>query len=486
MNVSKYLIYYLSVFTLLFYSCKKRQNVSSHFPKNQNIVEIPFQYSGYSGGGQMISSIVIKKDTLRCIIDTGSYTTIVSSSLGYAISNKSKKGSDFLGVEKVLPITIVKNIKWGEVVINNLECVIHNLSKTGADIIIGTDILSHFCVKIDNSQSKIILSKKRNDTIHKNHIKVPFSKTNGGVIFIQGQLSNKKEPLLLDTGFRGEIAKPYNKGLENKHIKSYWKMPFKGLFNLEGDTNLSVGYDLLDFKLGNKIFKDAIASYQNRNNKNIMLGTAFMCRFKSITFDYPNKMVLFELPKNFDKIPGFDFIKDTITAKNVSYYALLSNKINSFGIDFTNQYPFKIQALYEKKEFKITIGDTLVGIDNSFFDKKAMFQSKLVNKKYVDEKNQLLEFYIATCQKGDADFHFLKRGQLVTEHLKRDYSFTDFPPMMYSFLPVNTNWGYFVNYIKKNKKRNYTLHIPSYGTIGKEVSFTYYINGKEQMLTNKP
>lgn len=478
----------LILLTISFVGCKK--HVSFHFPKNQKKVEIPFQYQE----GAMISSVVIGQDTLKCIIDTGSNITLLSNDFGHGISNKTKRSFDFLGIEKNLHTTVLKEMQWKELTVKNLECAISDLSKSGVDVLIGTDILRFFCTTINNSQSKIILSRRRDTITDKNYIEVPL-KRNGGNIYIQGELFKKKDTiifnkkevsLLLDTGFHGEISMPLNKEIKKNSMESSWKEPASSLFS---NSNILRRYNLLDFKLGNKIFKDVIVAYSQRKNKNVILGAVFMSHFESITIDYRNKKVFFALPKNSKMGSGFDFTKDTLIAKTISYFNLLSHKINSLGVDFTSEYPFKINALSKNKAFtKVSIGDTLVGINNLFFDKRALSKAKVANKIYIGDKKikRLLELYNATHQKAEVDFHFLKNGKLITEHLKRDYKFKKSPTLFYSFLPVNTNWGYFITHFQKDKNRNYTLHLPYSTVYGEKVTIQAYRKGKKMTISNKP
>lgn len=353
-----------------FWSCKHKE-FSIVFPSGETTVEIPFKYS-YEGF--IVTQVVIKDDTLQCIVDTGSDITIVPKDIKMGYRLNSIHGKDIRGVEREMPTVRLEEIQWGGIFIRNKTCAVSGNSIFNYEGIIGGDVLRNFCVIVDNVRKKIILSKLGVE-INKAGEPICFNIENNS-IKVDGVLGGEIIGFRFDTGFNLDLAISSNKNITISKVLNRinrWLEVPNSLFSNNSDT---ISYILYDFEFGTKTYTNSIVACYKNSCQNL-IGTSFMRRFKTIVIDYPNSVIYFELPAGNQMM---SFSRDTITPVPISYLEFLYQRINSMGMQFTDTLPFTLNALQEKEEINnLKVGDTLVGIDNIVFNQYALRQLKKSN-----------------------------------------------------------------------------------------------------------
>ncbi|SMO70780.1 hypothetical protein SAMN06265379_105168 [Saccharicrinis carchari] len=480
-NLAFLLLTAISTFCLL--SCSE-QELSIEFPKEQQVVEIPFHYCI---SGNMITKAVILEDTLSLIIDTGASMSIVPTNNSLLGANTTTTAADSKGITRKLPTTKVKHIEWGGVIIKNLTCAMLDSLNFNADGIIGGDLLRNFCVKIDNVRKKIMLAKSSGAFEPEGEC-IPFDLQYNCIYFAE-TLAGKKDTFLFDSGYSGEI----NIGTPSAHLEDkvkddnqIWIDGSIGLFSTKSNPlKDSVVCVLANFSLGDKKIAHTIVAYNNGVNYNL-IGTVFIRRFASITIDYPASIIWFTFPDDIDfvKFSG-KRVKDVPAA----YLNLFYKRINSLGMQLNKSVPFTIHALQYRQAYEnIQAGDTLVGIDNMLFNEATMdkiIETDSRTKFYVEEDTirQKAEVLNTFSRGNKAILHFLKHGKIESVSAVRDTQMSPLPALAYGFSSDDFKYGF--SAIRFDLK-NLWMGIPWSTLMGKEQTVTFYKNGKEQTVSNIP
>ena len=150
----------LFAFTVLYFIGRDAQKhkFSILLPDDRDSIVIPFQYHV---DGVITTKIILEKDTLDFIIDTGANNSIISPE--YLTEKTTHKTvfdwlglriRDASGIKRWKPKTTVKDVTWGDIVFNNHSFVVSDFTFPG---LIGGDLLRNFCVKFDNEKNILIL-----------------------------------------------------------------------------------------------------------------------------------------------------------------------------------------------------------------------------------------------------------------------------------------------------------------------------------------
>ncbi len=484
---------FLRIFLILFLivflcSCDDKK---TQFTSSEQVIELPFNFNTET---LYTSIIIIDKDTINAMLDTG-YTSSSFSKIDFTKKDFLDKSrvKDFRGVIKDIPIVRVKKIDWGGLHIENLEIL--KLNKN----IIGADVLENFCVKLDNYNRKILLSLNPN-LIEKKGIKIPFHYTKLGEIIFPLQLENKTSEFILDTGYSDEILVDsllFNSSkLATSKYKKWCGKFLKSTFMSDWSDKNEIDYrTMADLHMGNKIFKDVSVCYMpNLNKKGNYVGSVFLRRFASVTIDYINKNLYFELPQNIE-LPNdekLDFSNKKITAHPIEYLNILYRYYNSFDFRTTFYPPFVIKEIEvgSTGTKNLSIGDTLVGVDNTIFSKKVF--KKLQNKsQYVlnlNKEKSIKKLVTVIFRKSIANFHFLKNGKIITVKAKRNQFLTPSPFVGYAFefrakdLRHYGHMNFYVDY----KVQKMSFHFPWETLSNREIKVNGFDDKNENIpLTNK-
>ncbi len=121
--------------TLVFIQgCKQDRKTSFSTPKD--VIEIPFQYNRE---GFILTKVLVEKDTMDFIVDTGSTLTYIPYSADIKDVDSVERVFDATGINKDVSKVLVKDIKWGSLSVRNLSCGINEENKNYG--VIGGDIL---------------------------------------------------------------------------------------------------------------------------------------------------------------------------------------------------------------------------------------------------------------------------------------------------------------------------------------------------------
>ncbi len=471
--------------TLIFIQgCKQDRKTSFSIPKD--VIEIPFEYSR---DGFIHTKVLVEKDTMDFIVDTGSTLTYIPYSSDIKIVDTLFRVVDAVGVKKDVSKVLVKDIKWGSLSIKDLSCGVNEKRKNYG--IIGGDILSNFCVQINNAESKILLHKNAPTQEGDKVIKVPFELGNGSNIIIEGALetstpeeNQKREySFLFDTGSAFEILFQGKELLPSVREEQKWEMIYNSAFSKEGDT-FDATFFLADFRLKDCLFHNIVGVSATQMKNFNPIGTVFIRRFESVTIDYSNKVVYFKLPKD-----GKTLKFPTTNIKNAptSHFVYLCNTLASFGIRFSGEKPWVVEGVREDWKDLIAINDTLVGINNTIFNKDAWdFIKNQGNKSLTDslEFNQDLRLQVPMFIGSQVRFLFLKNKKLITIDAKRKSHLLP-KDFVYSFLEKSGDYMYFAINSGRDSLSNYSLHYPWASLIQHKKEFQAYRGGKETVMTNE-
>ncbi len=216
-----------------------------------------------------------------------------------------------------------------------------------------------------------------------------------------------------------------------------------------------------------------------------MIGTVFIRRFEFVTIDYSNKVVYFKLPQD-GKILKFS----STNIKNVptSHFVYLCKNLASFGIHFSEgEKSFVVDGIREDWKDLIAINDTLVGINNTIFNKDAWdFIKNQENKLLTDslEFNQDPILKIPMFIGSRARFLFLKNKKLVTIDAKRKSHLLP-KDFVYSFLEKSEDYMYFSLNSVRDSLSNYSVHYPWANLTQHKKEFQAYRGGKKTVETNE-
>lgn len=442
----------LIVFCVLnsLFSCKKKDSDDKFsYSIDGEVVEIPFN----TKNSLITSELVIGNDTIPCIVDTGALSFLTFKSSVFKLDRKKEQIiSDFyLNTSKVFQEK-VDSLQWKNLFLKNTSFIYYD--SRGANVnLIGNNILTNFCIKIDNKEGKFILASNSNH-IEKKGFKIPFELKNGYIyltVNFYDKENNTLSPnveLMLDTGHSGEIH--INENIK-KIVKSYlvnkvtWMNYEQSVFS--NNKEKEEDYFLSNLKVGEHTFQNILTS--SVKNSSAILGLNFIKRFSSVTIDYPNKTIYFEPINHIENFEYETYLTKKTNIKNIEFIPLynslynLYEKYNSFGIIFNmNTYPYIVsEKVKDSMNEFINLGDTLVGINNTFFTKESFKLSIKENLKNTileeDAEKQIRVYYDDYFGKSnEVDYHFLKNGKLITLRRKRINlsPITTSPILGYSFI----------------------------------------------------
>ena len=152
------IIFILILGNSLLLSCKKIEPLIS-FKDKRDVAKISFEYSS---AGHMVTECNIRNDTFKFVFDTGANMSIISPKVIPDDFIGRVQGIDIHNETGEFKICKLKSMRWGEVNIENLVVVQVEIPFEGIDGIIGRDLLSKFCIKIDNENKEILCAKKSN------------------------------------------------------------------------------------------------------------------------------------------------------------------------------------------------------------------------------------------------------------------------------------------------------------------------------------
>ncbi len=463
-----------------------KQENTPLFSVEKDVIETPFEYKE---DGYISTKVIVGRDTLDFIIDTGSSYSYLPYSNDVKNIDTVVKVLDGAGTLKDVSMFIVKELKWGDLVIKNLSC---GINKEGSNYgIIGGDILRNFCVQINNANSKIILSKNVPTMKGDRFITIPFELNNESDIKVLGTLetkiskvSYKKEySFLFDTGCTREIMFQDEKCLPPVREQQQWKISYNTAFSKEGAIS-NAEFFLADFRLKDCLFQNVVGERFHKLKNFDLIGTVFIRRFESITIDYKNKMLYFKLPKDGKELK---FPNTHIANAPVAHFALLCKTLASLGITFSKTEPWVVEGVREEWKDSIAINDTLVGINNTIFNKNAWTLIKKANNKVLIDSlgfSRDPKLLIPMIIGSQVRFWFLKNKRLVVVNTKRKSSLLP-NGFVYSFLEKSEDWGYFYISARRDTLLKYSLHYPWSNLTQKKKEFIGYRNGKEIKVTNE-
>lgn len=456
------------------------------FKMTQDIIEIPFEYKN----NYISTKVIVGADTIDFIVDTGSPLTFIPHLNGNKDSDTTMQAIDAVGIAKNVSIVLTKSMKWGNLSIQNLRCGVNEKDKEYG--IIGGDILRNFYVQINNAENKIILSKNQQIITNNRLFKVPFQLNKDSSIFVTGDLGTDspktsgefKYNFLFDTGCSYEIVLHKTARLPFTKEKQKWEISYNSAFCKE-NTISDATFFLTDFNLGDGLFHNVIGGYVERMKYINLIGTIFIRRFESVTIDYKNKMLYFELPKD-GKILKFPIAN--ISNTTTSYFGFLCSTIASFGIRFREEAPLVLVVEGIREEWKnlININDILVGVNNTIVNRNAWAFIKKQNSSLQQNSLTFSEDFHAykpIFLDNKIRFLFLKEEKLVEVNAKRKNHLIP-KNFIYSFSEQNKDWAYFGIHINRDSLLNYSLHYPWSSLIEQRIQIKGYQNGKQKVITN--
>ena len=465
------------------WSCKKDEH-SIHFQDKKEVAEIPFIYSP---AGHIVVKCIIKKDTFNFVLDTGSGISLISPEIEDDGFISKISAVDIHSNKKEIQVCKLDSMQCGEIAWRNLNVGKTPINFSDADGIIGRDILKNISIKIDNENNTISLAKN-SDLLEMKGIRKDFDPSKF-YLNLTVEKDSLEGDFLFDTGYVGDISIDsalVNSTFPEDSLASLWKIPEMGLFqNPDLEKNGISSFSLKNIYLDSTILMNVICEYNQSNNKNL-IGSVFLRRFRSITFDYQNHAVFFELPKN---AAPMSFSGKRIYDAPASVMNPLFSYINSFGIVLSDEYPFKVFALMHNEfESIIQIGDTLVGIDNVIFDEyvytKRDLKSSLTLETNVDKQKEMV--YKTLYQRNIGTFHFFKNDNLVSVKANRKQVLTTVPNSVYTYNNNNKNNRYFFYSYTSDPNSSFRINILWSTLSGEEIKITSYKDGKEQHHWNKP
>ncbi len=474
---------------LTFLACiKTYKEPSISLPEGFEIVDIPFHYSH---DGDLVTEVVACQDTFRFIIDTGADKSIVTSNVGGVETGKIITVYDILRIKRVMPEVRVDLLSWADINLKNFAFGKFDFRDLEADGIIGGDILRNFIVKFDNAK-KIMSLTMNPDSIQVKGKRVPFTFKNNRIelkvdiesqsIYFNFDTGINIEFLLDSTSFASLNAKSIIQTVWLENIGS----PFMKEACSELDTLVN---NMFNYLVLEKTFLNGIFFHCGKINTNL-IGTAFLRRFRCVTIDYVNANIYFQLPED-NSIMKFSgkVIKEVPTA----YLQILYGRINSFGIQYRFEDFITIRALKTLEIFEpLQIGDTLVGVNNSFFDEKSFHNLERTEKENVRQmvasSDKWVFLHKVLSRESNATFHFLKNGQIISINKSREERLKSPPQWGYSFSSADAGMDFFPIKlpIEGNIRPYIFLHFPWSTLTGEEIKISTYTDGKETKLTNNP
>ena len=456
-----------------------RDNTS--FFLEEEVVRIPLIIRNHQS-----TYVVINNNSVRMVIDTGMSGSQLCYSVPATFTLGRTRMIDGGGLSRRIPIRRVREMQWGGLTINNLQVVQDpNMSLN----LIGDNILRHFIVQFDSQNQEIVLTQ--NPTlIEKRGIRVSFSRgRRNSAVIVTLSLNGKEGDFLLDTGYTGELRVGadffYSSGLSDlKNVK--WRGRFGGaVFMPDYRRSEMILYrTTADSQLGERVFENTIVAHCPNWHVNV-IGVAFLQRFRTVTIDYLNEYVYFELPEDNSFI---SFSDNPIEVAPVASLGFVFNSINSFGVEILRSYPYTIRRLRKNSVFAekgIDVGDTLVGINQLIFNETVFGELKSERGSFYLETNrsrQRTAINDVFFRTNKATFHFLKNGELISIEDVRDNILYSPPKFAYSFDSVLSPFAFRAIPVKPN----FYLQIVPSTLVGREKYFSVFRDGVETIISNNP
>lgn len=441
------------------------------YPDKLDYCEYYIDPSNPTNVGDYDVTYVVDGDTIRGIVDTGADVTTV-------------EGKHFLEREDLLPKQPiinaydsimqwhrlkVKELSWGNVRLYDMYVSVDDGgNRAGGDGgVVGRDVLRGSIVQFDHESNQIKLSRNEAKLKGRGQV-IPARFDEADKIFVPITLPNGETlEFHLDTGFAGELrlsTKNY-KGSYTFRDPLVWKVLGK-----RGASEVEVR-SLCDITFGGKVYPNSRLLLENVGRN--LLGVQFLKRFKSVTIDYINKKLYIEYPEKYT-LPGvgdINFEKDTIDAVPREYMTDILQIYNTYGFEVERRNLVHtithIEADLEAE--KISLGDTLVGVNNKLFYLKYLkdLEGKSKVELCIDHRDQDIELNYAIAQMSEATFYVLKNGKARVLHRKRR-KFLDSVPVFsytYSRKPIPLV-GISLMLYADNVTRKLSLHIPWAPLIG--------------------
>ena len=406
-------------------------------------------------------TFVADGDTLHGILDTGADMTVVAG----------KQYQDRTDLLPKIPIRNahdsimhwheleLKDFTWGDVHLQDLRVAVDDGgNKAGRNVlgsIIGHDVLKGSILQFDHENNQIKLSRNKKK-LRGRGVTIPCRFNERGRVFVPLTLPNgKRIECLLDTGFSGELLINTDSCEVNTFAPKplYWKN--------EGGVNYVIS--LCDVSLAGKVYPESCINLSTRGIH--LLGVHFLRRFKSVTIDYIERKLYFEFPEEYQSIPATNFKKDTIQAVPLEYLTSILQDYNSYGFDVERRNRVhkitRIEAELEAQN--ISLGDTLVGVNNKLFYRKYLkdFTGRHQVDLCLEQREQDIELNYALVQTNEATFYLLKNDKPRILHRKRREYLKPVPDFGYSYAPVEgKRAGISLCIYPNNVTRKLSMHIP--------------------------
>lgn len=445
-------------------SCKNQTEV--FYPKDLDYVEIPINDHSHKAIYDAVFNV--NEETVNGILNTRAginYCKVDSPIIPDTTKSiKLANGKLFTG--------IIKNnteIQWGQIKLKNQPvCFDSTEESLFSNDILGRTILEGSIVQIDHSDYCIKLSTDTTK-IQPKGFAIPCKFDSENNIYISLKIGDKNYEAILNTGYSGELA------LCTKDAQDANLQNAVTLENKDKAQEKKLCY-ISEISIGNKVFK--FCRIESGTYIENHLGVSFLRRFKSITIDYINKRLYFELPKDIhiNNSINLNFSSDTIQAVPAIF-------LNQFFVIF-NGYGFNLEPLdhlYEVRSVALTeanketgsqphIGDTIIGVNNVLFTDSYNVPPKN-NLKYVVSNDQLKNQKLINkvlWRDNKALFHYLKNGKVCSQYFYRRQYVKDTPNLCYSHFkakhpPTGMGLSFYTD-----SAMTFSIHIPWKNLIGKE------------------
>lgn len=463
------------IFISVFSSCRDKQ-ANTWYVKDFEYDEIPIKNDNTNTEKYHIDYMIDDK-IYSGILDTGSDITTIIVQDSTAKSGRVSYVIRYDGKFDTLDLKGFHRVKLGKAEIINQRIYLETNNKIfSKSNILGRNILRGAVIQIDNYNNCIKLATNDNKIEPKGMpIECRFDEKDNVYVYLK--IKGEKREFLIDTGFYDEIAIG-----NDKYNSDIFKNSITVTFDIK--ENINEKLTLCDVSLGGKTFKNC--NIKSGTTPFYLLGTKFLSRFKTITIDYINKRLFMELPESHtfnDKIK-FDFDKDTINAVSMEWLFALYKRYNAYSIDIMQMgdiYKVISTSLLsnsELKDFDLTVGDTIIGVNNYLFTDKylSQFDNRHEYRVLVDNDEQLNHLTNTMWLKSEGLFHYIKNGKAKSIKLKRRKFLVNEQNIAYTYSkPVKPIFGMALNfYIDKKKQLN--VYIPWKEICGEE----YRIESKEK------
>ena len=212
---------------------------------------------------------------------------------------------------------------------------------------------------------------------------------------------------------------------------------------------------------------------------------AFLKRFRTVTIDYLNGYVYFDLPEDNSFITFSDNPIEVVPVACLLYSYF---RISSFGITIVHRYPYLVGSLQPNSVFAekgVRINDRLIGINQLIFDETIFNDLELEKDSLRLETNrsrQRAALDDVFFRRDNATFHFFRNRELISIEKIRSNILYPVPAFAYSFDGVPSPFTLHAIPLEPN----FYLHILPSTLTGEEKYFTIYRDGEEQIVSNNP